>query len=75
MLEKACPIETAVRRMHKTGEEFCVCCGSGLGFLASLHIENPKRFEKGAYYVEGTGQVGACCGRNETDPGVVGSSH
>ncbi|OGZ04714.1 MAG: hypothetical protein A2845_05485 [Candidatus Lloydbacteria bacterium RIFCSPHIGHO2_01_FULL_49_22] len=59
-------IEEAVRRMEQTGEEFCVSCGRGMGFSAmNTHVDHPVRYENGARYVEGSGQVCGDCAAKE----------
>lgn len=59
-------IEEAVRRMERTGEEFCVSCGRGMGFPAmQTHVNHPVRYEHGARYVEGCGQVCGECAEKE----------
>ena len=56
------PIAEAIERAKTTGEEFCNCCGMGMGFpLATTYVDDPIRFENGAFYREGAGQTCGDC--------------
>lgn len=44
-------------------EEICTGCGRGLGFPQSLRIDDQKRWENGALYVEGGGQLCGNCAK------------
>lgn len=60
--KEACiDLENAVERSNLTGKEFCVVCHAEQSYPLSTHIEDPRRFVGGAYYVECSGQVCAEC--------------
>lgn len=55
------PVSRAVERSKVTGEEFCNLCGEGMKFPLNTHIDDPIRYQDGAFYTEGAGQTcGAC---------------
>lgn len=59
-------IAEAIERSKRTGKEFCNCCGTEMSFLLTTNIDNPVRFQGGAYYREGAGQT---CGKCEAGMG------
>jgi len=56
------PVSLAIERSKSTGEEFCNLCGKGMKFPLNTHIDDPIRYQGGAFYTEGAGQTCAACG-------------
>jgi hypothetical protein len=44
-------------------DEVCTGCGKKLGFSRLLHVDASERWENGAVYIEGSGQLCSDCAR------------